>query len=405
MSDLPTQGLLQQMHARSVPGDHLEVLGKRAAALWSEGRAPNLNDAVVAAVKTAGLSPEQVRRVVEFTNTAAYLSEFAKEGAAHHVVDFGSAGPANPATVLQDLNDGGGGSTYDTGNHDYNSPPTRSKTASAWEETVFEQMFHTSGGEYPEVNPLGDVIELRDKLGSAYEEATSMLSSLEVDYDELSSKVYGHVKQAAMNGHALSEITEIWRQAAPTDDYVKVAFAMVMPRLVDEGVFHNHVEVADSLMKYAQVGMVDPSHPLVLDFQEFCGVLEKLAHAREAQQELGEGASRLTAFLKEALDGKSLVDHAGDFLHAAGEKGTQAGQWAGKKIFGEGSKAVEHMGTAGGVAAKYVAPALAANEVYRRGLKYNPVFNHAQNIIVGSTPGTDRYRQLDAERQARAQGY
>ena len=393
MSDLPTQGLLQQMHARSVPGDHLEVLGKRAAALWSEGRAPNLNDAVVEAVKTAGLSPEQVRRVVEFTNTAAYLSEFAKEGAAHHVVDFGAAGPANPAMVLQDLNDGGGGSTYDTGNHDYNSPPTRSKTASASDEAAFEQMFVTSGGEYPEVNPFGDVIELRDKLGSAYEEATSMLSSLEVDYDELSSKVYGHVKQAAMNGHALSEITEIWRQAAPTDDYVKVAFAMVMPRLVDEGVFHNHVEVADSLMKYAQVGMVDPSHPLVRDFQEFCGVLEKLAHAREAQQELGEGAARLTSFMKEAVD-KHLLNHAADAVFAAGRHGDTIGRAIGGKYMGTALKA--------GV---YATPLIAAHEAYRHTLKYNPTFNRARDAVVAATPGTDLYRQKDMEIQARKQGY
>lgn len=401
MSDLPTQGLLQQMNARHVSGEHLEVLGKRAAALFTEGRSKDLNEAVVSTVKTAGLSPEQVRRVVEFANTAAYLTEFNKEGSTHRVVDFGSSGLANPSTVIQDLNDGGGGSSYDTGSSDYNHPPPENKTASVWEETAMAQMFASSGREYPEVNPLGDVIELRDKLAGAYETTTSMLSSLEVMYDDISNNMFHQVKQAALAGHSLGEIVQIWQRVAG-DEYVKTAFAGMLDRLVDNGVFHDHEELVGSLTKSASIGMVNPEHPLLTTFQEYCEVVEKLAETRGAQQELGEGVAQLTDFLKNAsAPAAGLIDYAGHLIGRAAQHAEHGGREAGKFLFGGTG---EVPGRLAHHATKYVLPALAVNEVYRHTLKHNPMFNKVQETLVSAVPGTDAYRQKDLELEMRAQG-
>ena len=126
MHDLPAQWSFQQSHARPISGQELETFGKHAADRWSCGEYGTLSEAVVESVKTAGLSPEQVRRVVEFANTHAYLTEFNKEGQAHRVIDF-AGGPANPSQVLQDLNDGGGGTVFDHGTLDYNRAPSSVK--------------------------------------------------------------------------------------------------------------------------------------------------------------------------------------------------------------------------------------------------------------------------------------
>jgi len=130
MSDLPRQGLLQQLNAHPHSGEYLEVLGKRAAARWSSGDHKTLTDAVTETVKQAQLSPEQVKRVVEFANTDAYLTEFKKEGGEHHVIDF-HGGPADASEILKDLNDGGGGSVFDRGTGDYNAPPNDMKISSS----------------------------------------------------------------------------------------------------------------------------------------------------------------------------------------------------------------------------------------------------------------------------------
>lgn len=401
--DLPPQGLLQQMSARSVSGEHLEVLGKRAAALWSEGRAKNLSEAVVNTVKTAGLSPEQVKRVVEFANTSAYLSEFHKEGSPSRVVDFGHGGLADPSAVLQDLNDGGGGSTYDSGSYDYHSPPSSTKTASADDEAAYAQMFASSGQEYPEANPLGEVIDLRDKLSSAYETATAVLSSLEVAYGDLSTRVFEHVKQAALAGHTLAEVVQVWQQVAPSEEHVKVAFTDVMPELVANGVFRSHEDVAESLLKHASVGVVDPTHPLVTDFREYCEVLSKLAETREAQTEYGEGMARLTAFLKEAADPtKGYWHQAVDTAKAGLGKADAAGQWVGRHLVGEANPAAKHFGTAAQMAAVAV-PAVAAEELYRRNLKYRPTVQKAKQEFASTFTPTGR-AQKDFELQAQYGG-
>lgn len=130
MHDLPPQTQLQQSAAHPMSGEELEVLGKRASAMYRCGGC-TLNDAVVETVKKAGLSPEQVKRVVEFANTDAYLKEFEKKGATHKYIDF-HGGPANPSEILKDLNDGGGGTVFDTGSGDYMSPPLQKTSAALY---------------------------------------------------------------------------------------------------------------------------------------------------------------------------------------------------------------------------------------------------------------------------------
>lgn len=135
MHDMPSVTLLQQENATPRTGQELEVLGKCAAKKYVDGTCSSLNDAVVETVKQAGLSPEQVRRVIEFANTDAYLVEFNKEGAQSRYVEF-HGGPASPAEVLRDLNDGGGGTVFDRGLSDYSLEPTMPKTAALMERNL-----------------------------------------------------------------------------------------------------------------------------------------------------------------------------------------------------------------------------------------------------------------------------
>jgi len=139
MNDLPSITLLQQQHATPHSGEELEVLGKCAAVRFAEGQYETLNDAVVSMVKSAGLSPEQVRRVIEFANTKAYLTEFNKEGAEHRYVSF-AGGPADPAEVLRTLNSGAGGTVFDRGAADYLlEPPSPKQAEVSFEKNASQQ--------------------------------------------------------------------------------------------------------------------------------------------------------------------------------------------------------------------------------------------------------------------------
>ena len=186
--DLPAQTFLQQSSARAVSGEELETFGKHAADLYGAGTSPTLNEAVVETIKSAGLAPEQVRRVVEFANTHAFITEFKKEGTANKYVVF-DGGPAEVNSVLQDLNDGGGGTVFDRGTLDYSHTPKvktasvggMNKTASAQNEAddILAQAFAVDrqASPLPFANPLGDVQDMRYKLAGVRDSLTSEIGT------------------------------------------------------------------------------------------------------------------------------------------------------------------------------------------------------------------------------------
>ncbi len=361
MNDAPIQTVLQQHDARPVAGEHLEVLGKQAAADWSMGKAASLNDAVVSIVREERLSPEQVRRVVEFTNQAAYLHEFNKMGQAHRVVHFEN-GPASASQVLQDLNDGGGGTIFDRGTLDYQMPPElgrkeasyRSgvtlefdKTASAESdppvaglpklvkvpslpkiahsherhEDEFWALFgNNEGGKIAMSDPLQPLKEVRDKIAGARDQALSELNGLEVDFQVATGELYEQVKQAALGGTSLGEVVAAWHTVCDEPLYAKVAFSRITPKLREAHLFNSLDDIGQSLLKTAgaQQALVDPTHPLVTVYETFCETLGKLASMRALHTELSTGAADAESVLKEAARG-GLIGGAQKAISMASE--------------------------------------------------------------------------------------
>ena len=325
-NELPSQLLLQQHAARPVSGEELETMGKHAAVCFHEGRYGSLNQAVVDTVKCAGLSPEQVRRVVEFTNTHAFLKEFNKTAEPHKYVFF-KEGLASPSEVIKDLNDGSGGTVFDPGVSDYAEPPAAIKMSSAravdrnldaLEKTagvsfnrrnitdeILEEGFKLSEAQgIPFAHPLADTEDAQQKLASARDAATSELSELEVLFGDIQGSLYQQVKQAAAAGVPLGHIVQAWVQVLePEQEHVKLAFAYLGPRLVSDGIFSGYEALGDSLEKTANAKFLTNSeHPIVKTFAGFCETFNKMAHLRVARNELFEMEEKVEQFLRLAAE-------------------------------------------------------------------------------------------------------
>jgi hypothetical protein len=304
--DLPPQTLIQQSSARAVSGEELETYGNHAADLYGSGAQPTLNAAVVETVKSAGLAPEQVRRVVEFANTCAFLSEFNKEGAASKYVVF-DGGPAHFGEVIKDLNDGGGGTVFDRGIADYSHTPIKTSAARGFEKTaaavadddILAEVFRVGqkAAPIPFAKPLADVYDLRDKLATIKDAHTAQMSELEVDLLSVSEEMYHQVKQAALSGTSLGAIVQAWNQAlAPKPELVKAAFAFLSPRLQEE-VFSSWDALGASIEKTAGTRLVvNEKHPVVVTFDAYCDTLAKLAQLRASRNEVVDGINQLTTF-------------------------------------------------------------------------------------------------------------
>ena len=424
MHDLPSTTLLQQAHARPVTGEELEVFGKKAAATYACGTCGTLTDAVVETVKHAGLSPEQVKRVVELTNQNAYLEEFRKEGSPHKYIDF-AGGPASPSEVLKDLNDGGGGTVFDRGVADYGNPPVKTaqlhmrnraalgleKTASADifnpAEAAFEQMWRSADQPIPFADPFQESVAMREKLATMRDNLNSDLSSLEIDYMTIGDHLYSLVKQAALEGTPLGHIIQAWQDITPGEGYVKSAFQIVGPRLVEQEVFPSLDGVAESLTKTAAAqAMPNHEHPLLKTFAAFCTQLDKMASARVARDEVSTYYDRIDWFVKTGM--RKEADWKSTLKGLAGKEGIIPKAWGQASQFIKGTAAPaaasaakfiggERAGKIVGKAVKYAPEALlygggalAAKEVYDRGIKYGPG-QIGVRYLKSHVPGTREY--------------
>lgn len=401
MNDLPSSIIVQQAHARSMSGEELEVFGKQAASKYISGECKNLNESVVETIKKAGLSPEQVRRVVEFANTDAFLQEFRKEGQTHKVIEF-VGGPASYSEVLKDLNDGGGGSVFDSGSNDYSFPPpdlqklsSLNQDALGLEEQKLAVAFRAEQVDLPYAEPYRDVLEMKEKLAASYEEIGTELNQLEVQFMDGADHLYNAVKQAAMNGTNLGEIVSAWSITDKNPDFVKVAFQYMTPRLLGDGVFFSKTILSDSLMKTASVGSVNIEHPVVKDFESFCEVLTKLAECRAMQSEIEKGLDSISFFLKAAAGEEAALtagEVAGKGLNAA-KKGwnvaretTKAwGNAAEKGLAATGHPTVGKVVKGALVSAPYVGAAGAALNVKHRADR-SPTVQQGLGILRSNLP-------------------
>jgi hypothetical protein len=406
MSDLPN-GLFQQSHARPKTGEELEVLGKTAASKWLEGRAKDLNEAVIETVKSAGLSPEQVKRVCEFTNTDAFLREFKKEsGVNHKVVDF-DCGPADHGEVLKSLNSGAGGSVHDPAGGDYDLPPSKHASASLKENLVLRQAFGFDPGmQFAE--PLVDVMDLRDKIAGAYDQMSAQLSGLEIMCEDTQEILYQQVKQAALQGASLGDITQVLAVGAPDDRFLKIAFEHMTPRLLHEGVYSNINDALASMDKVASKQIVNPNHPLVTAIADFAECLSKLAETRAARVELNEAQAEATSFLKKA-NGGHVVRLAKKVHETAGKAAPHAGN-AAKKVVdfvaGEGAGDTAKRVTEHVVKNAPLAVAAGATLHGARVLSNNPGANrayHKANAVLN--PASDDWDNETARQQMPAGGF
>lgn len=380
------------LHTAPVSGDHLELLGKHAAAQWARGEHKTLTEAVTTIIKGAHLSPEQVRRVVEFTNIAAFHQEFAKEGA-HRVVSF-SGGPADAPAILKTIDQRGAVVTYDRGLSDYqHPPPERTKTASRVAEAELDQLFSGPRSLEPVAEPYQEAMEMWDKLAAIRDRLAGEINGLEVMYHDLHERLFREVKQAALEGTSLGEISQAWAAHAPSPEHLKVAFVGLAPRLLENGVFSSLDQMNASLEKTGAARLVNPHHPLVTEFGDYCEALSKLAESRATLGVVEVHMAPLHQFLKLAAAGGVLPEA---WRHYKGGV-----EWAGKHIGNAAEFLVNNPAKPGSVAegahkvvsflGTKVAPVVAAHQVYKRVIEPNPVYQTVTDTILPSTPGTQQF--------------
>jgi hypothetical protein len=298
-------GLAQQQAAKNVDPEQLESMGKRAAALYAERHMP-LNEAVVEIVKEARLAPEQVKRVCEFANTAAYLFEFEKGGAVRNVTFEG--GPANPASVLQDLNDGSSPPPRQVKTSGYQPPKSHYKTAMA-SDSILAEAFGVRPGleKVAEVshsvraNPGEEIADLRIRLEGIRDDLKSKYASSGVLLLDVRRDLCDAVRQEVLTGTTLGDIVTAWMPYSDSVEMLKQAMPLIFGHLTATQTMTRE-EQQKSLTKTASISRIpNPDHPVIDRFIAFTKISHEHAKLEEALKIVGDQLRDVNQKLGEML--------------------------------------------------------------------------------------------------------
>lgn len=302
-------GLLQQQSVKPVDPEQLESLGKKAAARYAECGQP-LTESAAGVIKESGLrlAPEQIKRVVEFTNTSAFLSEFEKAGQVRNVTFDG--GPADPGAVIRDLNDGSVPAINQVQSSDYSPPSGHYKLAGAG-ETALQEAFGVGMDKTASVvadvdheahfNASDEINALRVRLEGTREHFMSKLSSSEVLLHDVRGDLCKTAAQEILHGSSsLGDIARAWSSFTPSASFLKEAMVMVGQHLVDKGL--SQKELGTSLTKTAQVGIIPNSeHPVIEQFIAFVKVASEHGKLEEAVKIVDEQLEEVNGKLRSSI--------------------------------------------------------------------------------------------------------
>lgn len=294
-------GLAQQQAARNVDPEQLEAMGKRAAALYAE-RGNSLSEAVVETVKEARLAPEQVKRVCEFANTAAYIQEFEKGGEVRNVTFPG--GPADPSSVLKDLNDGSSPPPFQVKTAAYRPPEGHYKLAMA--DNVLAEAFEAHSGmeksasdHFSRASSGEEIADLKTRLDGVKDDLMSKLSSSGVLFDDVKAALCEVTRQEVLDGASLGDVVTAWSSFSPSTMMLKEAVALVGGYLNATGDMAKEAQKA-SLTKTANAGRLpNPDHPVVDRFIAFTKIAFEHRKLQEAMAIVDEQLVDVNRALKE----------------------------------------------------------------------------------------------------------
>jgi hypothetical protein len=252
---------------QQVNPDKLRMLGKQASTLHVRDGVP-LTEAVVGVLRDEqGLTPDHVKRVIEFSNNDAFQILFEKEAGGHKVINF-NGGPANPSEVLRELNMAAIPTPVAVSNNVGNYRPFVPGQDSAEIDDPFGRP-KTASKNYRQLNPSRDIEDLRGRLVTIRDNTMSKLSSLGVLYDDAETKLYQEVRQLVLDGMSPAAISTAISKVASTREMTQLALKQI----------HTRME-SDRLPSVAMVktasGLVNTRHPLIQAFRDF----EKVAEQR-----------------------------------------------------------------------------------------------------------------------------
>lgn len=248
--------------------EHLMLLAKRAAGMYISKDAKSLTEAVQKSLKHEDLNEDQMRRVVEMTNQAAWKEMFQTD----RQVNFE---PADASSVVSSFSEEP--TEVSPISMDYQTDPTP-----AVPEVDLEKEFGISvSDDYEKLNPDLPAQEEVAKAAAAVDASRHAVNTMERSLPELAEGFFHQVKQAyVLEGHPITKIAKAV-SAATDANFSGSVMKSAADRLVDQGIrFSLEKEKTAS----AESVIINTDHDLIQTAVRFEKVAKSLANARDTHR-------------------------------------------------------------------------------------------------------------------------
>jgi hypothetical protein len=245
--------------------EHLQLLAKRAAGMFTGDPKLSLTGAVSNAIGGEDLNKDQVRRVSEMANQSAWRELFVEGGGDANV----SFAPANADEILENIAETP--ATTENPNVDYLQDPPGERPPDVSIEEAFG--VEKDPPQYDSLSPHTEAAQEQQKVAAAADVARHGADILLTDLQVTGEQFYNLVKQACIrDGHGILQISTAVGAVVESEKFATDLMCGTVTAMKEEGI---SFDMSKEMEKEARAVVANTDHPLL----EAVVRLEKLAKA------------------------------------------------------------------------------------------------------------------------------
>jgi hypothetical protein len=274
----------------------LKKIGQAVADLYGAGRG-SLSEIAASMLQGKDLGMEQVQRVVEFANNAAFGAAFPKMAGAIRIVDFPD-GPADPKRVLELLakpassEEEEGVAIMKTARllHDVERFVPGAVLLDEEALTMEKRASAGSHADYPPRTPNRELYELWSRAKTAEGVVEAELRSKFAAYVHAGEDMCVAARRAMLDGVNPASVAQAFHELSPTPALTKLALGLIRDAVRD-------VPAVEERREPGAVYVLDRTHAVCTGFEKFASTARDYYTYLAAKEKLAQGRKQIQTLI------------------------------------------------------------------------------------------------------------
>jgi hypothetical protein len=302
MADELSQILHSGKPKASLSPERLEMMGKEAASLLTEKGVPLNRSIVKLASEHSDINSEQVKRVVEFANTSAYLTYHDRNKVASAESSYPQFDLADADHIMAELNNKSEAKVIRI-DSSYGRSPEKQKVSNAKTEEALEALFMGKTAkvlDFSRDTVVEHIMTTKENLVSLKESLESSAEQLDMASKQASADYYQSVKNHLLEG---GSFVDVMRGAQESGDSGAKIASVVTPTvtqlLLDKVAKQEQLYAELKDLEKVAHRIVDIEHPFVAGYSAISHLHDELEKVSAALVEVDASLARVHQAIRE----------------------------------------------------------------------------------------------------------